>query len=166
MYSSLQEAIFINSDIREEVGSCISFTLPSNEENDQELEPFISALKTNKSAEVPTHDNTVDDPPRNEYVAIKDVPNTTFVLDGPLLKTSDRADANFSTPISETFNPNDKDNISAEIMFVDENNTFGVILVPSSSNLLQNPSSSMALYDFGLSSFMEKMEGITSPPLI
>lgn len=89
------------------------------------------------------------------------------MLDGPPLKTSDTDDANFYTLISDTFNPNDEDSLSAEFMFEDENTTVGVIPVPSWFNMLQTPYSSMALYNFGLSSFMEKLEGIniTSPHL-
>lgn len=91
------------------------------------------------------------DPPWNEEVVAGEIPNTTFVLDDPPLKTDDKNDFHVSTPIFKTPKPNDED-LSDEIMFEDDNTTASVILVPITFNLLQKPSSSKALFDFGPSS--------------
>lgn len=106
--------------------SHLPFTLPSNEETVQELQPFIKSLDKTPSTKVPITENIGNDP-------------LTFT----------------STKVLE---PNVKDDLSDVIMFKDDNTSVGVILIPTTFNLLQKPSSSKPQYDLDLSSAFEEIE--------
>lgn len=126
------------------VRSHLTCTFPSNEETDQEIQPFINSLRKTPSADVPTSNNIVDDPPWNEVVARGVVANSKNASDNPPTFTSE-----------EVPKPDVKDDISDEIMFEDDNTIDGVIPVPTTFNLLQKPSSSRPCFNFGLSSSPE-----------
>lgn len=56
------------------------------------IQTSINGLKTKPCVDVPILDVTVDVPPRNEDVAIGEVPDTTTSSDNPPLKKSLRAE--------------------------------------------------------------------------
>lgn len=110
-----------------------SFNHPSN------------AMKTIKSAEAHSPDNTMNAPPRNVVVVKGDVPDSTNISDDPPSMFFSNGDV--SSPIVE-------DDLSKEIMFKDDNTTIGVIpvLVPTSFDICQKRSTSKSNFHFGLSS--------------
>lgn len=141
------------------IRSRIHFTFPSDEETDQVFQPSIDAFKMKLIVDVPTSNFTVDDPPRNEYVVVGEVPDTTFASYKPPLKNDVAKDVPVSTPISDDPKLDDEEDHFKEIMFEEDNKTVGVIPIPSTFNMLQKPSSSKAHFDFGLSSSSDEMEG-------
>lgn len=101
------------------IRSHLTFTFPLNEETYQELQRFLYSLKNNPSANVPTPDNIVDDPPLNEVVAKEDVPDSINFLDNPPTFVS-----------AEVPKPNVEHDLSDEIMFEDNSTVVGVFRFP------------------------------------
>lgn len=99
-------------------------------------------MKVIKSAEVHAFDNTVNDSPRNDVSAKGDVADPTNVLDEP---PPDFVNADgVSLHIAQ-------DDLNEVIIFNDDKTNVGVIIVPSSFNIFQKPSSSNAFFfHFGI----------------
>ncbi|CAI9303158.1 unnamed protein product [Lactuca saligna] len=129
------------------VWSRLTFTFPSIEETNQVLQPFIDSLRKTSSANVPTSENIVADPPLNDLVAKVVFSNSTIASDNPPTFTS-----------AKVPKPNGKYDLSDEIMFEDDNTIVSVILIPTTFNLMQKPSSSKPCFDFYLSSSSEESE--------
>lgn len=90
----------------------------------------------------------MDDPSRKEVDAKGYFPDSTNVSDDPPRK--------FTSEVAPKSSA--EDDLSNEIMFKADNTYVGFILVPTTFNLLQKPSSLKPCFDFGLSSTSEEAE--------
>lgn len=85
----------------------------------------------------------MNDPPQDNDAAIGDVPEPTNISDDPPSMFVNAVDV--PSPVAH-------DEVSEEILLEDNNTATSVILIHTSLNIFQKPSSSKARFHLGLSS--------------